>query len=467
MLYDLNFLKKGAEFPPREEVRRLEGYRVNGLLLEDEAWSALKDYKQRVLYLLSSFAVSSEKVYLYNANYWADLVSKMQELAYGDPPEITAKDAEEQTRLILTKTQLIAKSDEGCADFIALGDWVTKIVGDDFINVDPSTWFPVVSRENVKEVKQHVLAWIAPVNSNRFELHVQIHEKGKYTNRAFTIESYNPQAYYRVESTGQRIDCPTYVIGSELTESKTGFSLGETKTGLSGFAVIASANNPGTRRIHGASDFDRITDAVIEYNVRMTLKDVVLDKHSAPKMYGPPLKGAEGNGNYLELSSSDATPPNYLTWDASMQAVMQTIEGLQNDVANLSGMGSLLNSKTFGESQGYDALMIKLAPALMRSSRKKAILEKHLKKLIATLSVRYGKELAEEDISVLWHDGIPTTEGVRGDIAQKHISTGWSYKRVLTNDYGFTEEEADEIIEEKRLETPAMPMFGAEESEFA
>jgi hypothetical protein len=196
----------------------------------------------------------------------------------------------------------------------------------------------------------------------------------------------------------------------------------------------------------------------------MTLKDVVLDKHSAPKMSGPPLDGAEDSGNYIEVRSGD-TPPSYLTWDASMQAVMQTIEGLQSDIANLSGMGSLLNSKTFGESQGYDALMIKLAPALMRSARKKKILEEHLKKLIATLSVRYGPQILEKDVTVLWHDGIPTTESVRGDIAQKHIATGWSYKRVLMTDYGFTEKDADDVIEEKRLETPTMPFFGGNEEE--
>ena len=46
---------------------------------------------------------------------------------------------------------------------------------------------------------------------------------------------------------------------------------------------------------------------------------------------------------------------------------------------------------------------------------------------------------------------------------RKHLDTGWSYKRVLMDDYGFTEETAEEIIEEKRLETPAMPSFGIDE----
>jgi hypothetical protein len=200
----------------------------------------------------------------------------------------------------------------------------------------------------------------------------------------------------------------------------------------------------------------------MEYNVRQTLKNVVLDKHSAPKMYGPPIEGDKGFGNYLEIPPGGTTP-NYLVWDASMQSVGTTIDGLKDDIANLSGLGALLRSNTFGESQGYDALMIKLAPALMRSAEKRSVIEKHFKKLIALLSEKYGERVEPKDISIIWHDGIPTTESVRADIAQKHINTGWSYKRVLMVDYGFDEETADAIIEEKRIETPGIPSFGADE----
>ena len=465
MLYDLNFLNKGAIFPPNSEIRRLDAYRINNLLLEDDAWSALEEYKKRVLYILSNFALEEQNVYLYSSNYWLDLVNKMQELIYGDPPESKGGETdEEQLERIFDTTEFMCKSKQGSSDFIALGDWVTKIIeteeGASFINVDPATWFPVVSMENVKEIKYHVLAWIQNVGKDKYELHVQIHEKGKYTNRAFKISNYNADSYYVVESTRQKIKCPTYEIGEELQESKTEFILGTFNTGLKGFAVIASANNESTRTIYGTSDFDSVTDAIMEYNVRMTLKDVVLDKHSAPKLSGPPLVGDRGLGNYLEVNPGEATP-TYLTWDASMQSVENTINVLKDDIANLSGMGSLLNSKTFGESQGYDALMIKLAPALMRSSGKKVVLERHLKKLISTLSVKYGAEIPSKNISVLWHDGIPATETVRADIAQKHLATGWSHKRVLMHDYGFDETTAEEIIEEKRLETPAIAAFGA------
>ena len=466
MIYDLDFLKRGAVFPPQSEVKRRDAYRVNAMLMEDEAWAALPGYKERVMYLLSNFALTDKNVYLFSANYWSDLVHKTQELTYGEPPEIKAQDREDDLKEILEKTELVVKAKEGVQDFCALGDWVTKVMetadGWSFINVDPSTWFPVVSRENVKEIKAHVLMWVATVGKDKYELHVQIHEKGRYTNRAFALNNYNPDSYYVVKSTNQRINCPTYEIGEELRESKTEFKLGTFNTGLKDFAIVASANNASTRTIYGTSDFDNVTDAIMEYNVRQTLKNVVLDKHSAPKLYGPPLRGDNGLGNYLEVDMGETTP-NYLVWDAGMQAVENTITGFKDDIANLSGMGSLLNSKTFGESQGYDALMIKLAPALMRSAGKKVTLEKHLKKLISLLSVKYGAEIPMDDITVLWHDGIPTTESVRADIAAKHLATGWSKKRVLMQDYGFDEETAEEIIEEARLEAPAMPMFGINE----
>lgn len=469
MLYDLNFLKQGTDFPPRSEVRRLDAYKVNSLLLEDEAWAALPYYKERVLYILSSFALLNQGVYLYSANYWADLVNKIKELTYGESPEFKVEGIDRHLNEILEQTEFLEKSKEGCADFVALGDWVTKIVDrngiTDFINVDPSTWFPIVSRENIKEIKAHVLAWVAPIGSKKFELHVQIHEKGRYTNKAFAILSYNPDSYYEVESTRQKIKCPTYEIGKELEKSSTDFVLGEFQTGLDDFAVIASANNAGTRRICGTSDFDSVTDAIMEYCVRMSLKDVVLDKHSAPKLSGPPIRGDGPLGNYIEVQAGQQAP-SYLVWDAGMQSVEDTMKGLKDDIANLSGMGSLLNSKTFGESQGYDALMIKLAPALMRSAGKKVTLEKHLKKLLSLLlSKTDTKRILPKDITVLWHDGIPVTESHRADIARKHLDTGWSKKRVLMQDYGFDEQTAEDIIEEARSETPAMPSFGLNEDE--
>lgn len=473
MIYDINqILGKGVSFPPKDEIKRLDGYRVNALLLDDEAWTALPEYANRVKYILSNFAIPDQNVYLFTANYWSDLVSKTQELTYGDPPDITSEGHEEQIAEIFETTEFIEKAKEGCADFVALGDWVTKIVEDEkgnktFINVNPSTWFPIVALENVKEVKAHVLAWPAHVSEKKYELHVQIHEKGKYTNRAFVLENYNPDSYYKDKNTNQQIPIPTYDIGVELTESAVeGFVLGAHPTGYDDFAIIASANNPGTRRICGVSDFDNVTDAIMEYSVRMSLKNIVLDKHSAPKMYGPHLLGDGTLGNYVEIPTGELAP-NYLVWDASMTAVENTINGLKDDIANLSGMGSLLSSKTFGESQGYDALMIKLAPALMRAAGKKVILERHLKKLISLLSAGYGEKIEEKEIAISWHDGIPTTESVRADIAQKHLNTGWSNKRVLMQDYGFTEEIADEIVEERRMETPAFPGFGVNEGDYS
>lgn len=464
MLYDLNFLSKGAMFPPKSEIRRLDAYRVNTMLLEDDAWSALPEYKRRVMYILSNFALESENVYLFSANYWADLVNKVQELIYGDPPEMKLENKEELILKILEETDFVGKAKEGCSDFEALGDWVTKIIETEdgktsYINVDPATWFPVVSIENVKEIKLHVLAWIVNITDSQFELHVQIHEKGKFTNKAFSIKSFNADSYYVVQSTGQKIQCPLYEIGEELRQSRTNFVLGEFETGLKDFAIVASANNASSRKIYGTSDFDLITDSIMEYNVRQTLKDVVLDKHSAPKMQGPPLAGDNDKGNYIEVQQGESAP-SYLVWDASMQAVENTINGLKDDISNLSGMGSLLSSKTFGESQGYDALMIKLAPALMRSAGKKVVLEKHIKKLISLIATKHGEDIKEKDITVMWHDGIPTTESVRADIAQKHLNTGWSKKRVLMQDYGFDEATAELIIEEKRLETPAIASFG-------
>lgn len=482
MIYDIEqLLKEGAEFPPRSEIARLDGYKVNSLLLEGEAWSVLSAYRERVNAVLANFSIPENYFYYYDANNWADLVEKYQELCFGEPPEISIADEKSNDNRKKTLAELFEQSNffqkakSGCSDFIALGDWVTKIIkvgaNMTYISVDPSTWFPIVARDNVEEVKAHVLAWLVDINDKRKELHVQIHERGKYTNRAFDVKNYQKDTIY-TEATGQVIQYASCIIGKELTETRTSFKLGEEKNGLTSddFAVVFSTNNPRPRKIYGTSDFDRITSAAMEYNVRMTLKNAVLDKHSAPRMYGPELEkkddeddGIATIGNYLEISPESNTP-GFLTWDASMTAVENSISGVKDDIANLSGMGALLNSKTFGESQGYDALMIKLSPAFMRSKGKKDTLGEHLKKLISLLSRSYGEKIPMKDISIQWHDGIPQTESVRADIATKHLASGWTQKSVLVHDYGFTEDDAIEEVEQKRMEQPAIPSFGINEN---
>ena len=65
MLYNLNFLRRGEIFPPREELERLEAYRVNDMLLNDEPWAALPEHKQRVLFLLSNFSLAPIGIAIY------------------------------------------------------------------------------------------------------------------------------------------------------------------------------------------------------------------------------------------------------------------------------------------------------------------------------------------------------------------------------------------------------------------
>ena len=121
MLYNLNFLKQGAIFPPAEEIKRLDAYRVNALLARDEAWNALPEYKKRVMYLLSRFALAEENVYFFTANYWSDLVSKTQELLYGDSPEFTNDKSDTLFDEIFNETDFYEKVVEGLEDFVALG----------------------------------------------------------------------------------------------------------------------------------------------------------------------------------------------------------------------------------------------------------------------------------------------------------------------------------------------------------
>ena len=130
-MYNLNFLRRGEVFPPREELERLEAYRVNDMLLNDEPWAALPEHKQRVLFLLSNFSLSPDReCYLYNANYWSELADKTKELTFGERPTIKSETKQDTLEEILKQTGLYEKGEEGVGDLCALGDWIAKVKDD-------------------------------------------------------------------------------------------------------------------------------------------------------------------------------------------------------------------------------------------------------------------------------------------------------------------------------------------------
>ena len=481
MLYDLKFLNTGEVFPPESEMERLDGYSRYEMERNGEPWQANNGYLERLMYVLSNYSLYDYQLYMYDSDAFASIVDKIKNVTVGRRPiirlpekeeindvgEIVKTEDERQTELskLLKEKNLFKKIRRIVEDMVVYGDIPVKLYttekGEKRVSLlSPSMWFPVVEKGESSEIRYNVIAWVAKNGDDveKSELHVQVYDdiEETVTNRIFGISQYNGDRTVKCWK-NRTVTGEGYKLGAERKgRSFDGFTTGVYSMETAKIMPITFCGRSNTP--YGRSLFDRLESTIMEYYMRVSLKNVVLDKFSAPKLSGPHLMTPEDAQlpNYIELNAGE-NPPNYLVWDANMTAVENTISMLKNDLSNASGLGSLLDTSVFGDSQGYDALMIKLTPALQEAEGITEEIEDALSEIIAYLSD--GLVQADE-ITIVWKTGVPESKNQIANTAKLHKETGWSQKRVNVVDYEMTPMEAQAEEERKRAETPQIPFGG-------
>jgi hypothetical protein len=142
----------------------------------------------------------------------------------------------------------------------------------------PPIWFPIVDADNIKKIKLHVLAWVVGEDTDTPTLNVQVHEKGRYEKRRYSLErsigtSRLPNAQYQQYNKGG------FYIANLLESSFV-------PTGLTDFAVIQVPNVMTSDRIHGMDDYSDLDSIISELLVRLGQIARILDKHAAPSVSG-------------------------------------------------------------------------------------------------------------------------------------------------------------------------------------
>ena len=403
MLFDLNWLQTGKEFPPVSEHERLKAYKDNRALFKGDMAEVLEPYRRRVTGISQRFRSEFDSVdnFELDLNYFQLLTLKTGDMIAGEPPTITV-DGGNSLDDVITRTGFNEKLLDAVYDVSRYGDAVLRLKKDEdgkknFVVIAPDMWFPIVNQEDPTEVLCHVLAWITCINpsekiegNKRYVLNAQIHYRGRY-------ESYK------------------FVIG-ELISKDNG-----TKTGFKDFAVIPLHNVTTSSSVYGLNDYDRITPIVAELQVRYALESLILDKHSAPTIYAPDsafVRTQQGEytlpmGGAIPVGDGEQ-PPGYLTWDASLVANHEMILRLERHLYSLSEMGAIVNDDAFGASQGFEALETRMTNARLKARRLSSRLTRPIQQLLSELS-----DIDAEAISLYWNDGIPNNEYRETDIATK------------------------------------------------
>lgn len=429
MLYDLEWLAPGKEFPPKSERERLEKYRDNRqvfdcippygiplaggngntLPLSKSNFSPMHPYFL-MLNRLNRVVGDYQEIFSIMTNFaYQQLVSiKTADLLCGEAPMITSK-VEAQKKAIETiidNTDLTGKLYTGTIDTSRYGDGLLKIYSDGqkglLTVVSPERWFPVVDPSNVDRVQFHVLAWLQAVNpdesdaNRKYKLYIEIHQSGSFEVRVHNMRD-------------------RMTIGSAVEAPKT------YQTGLSDFAIIQLPNVRTSGNVFGRDDYTPIDPIICEIITRIGQIAKILDRHANPSMEAPEsaFREDQNSGEYT-LKAGDAFIRNskedaetrYITWDGNLEAAFMEFDKLIQQLYAVSEMGAAI----FGDLKGNTppsgaALRRLLVNALMKVSRIRNNADPAVKKVLALLSEvtpAAGARLKQSDIEIQWQDGLPS-----------------------------------------------------------
>lgn len=408
MLTDLSFLECGKAFPPNSEKYRLETYLDHRKLFENNHAEVYKEQFRRIERVIGNF----DRVVSYGTvfNYQRLLSVKTADLVFGEPPRVTVADDSKQTVIdkILLDTDLFGCAYISCIDVSRYGDAIMLLScsnkGLPSIDViSPAMWFPVVNQDNIRQFQYHVFAWVYLIDTvkKQYGLKVQIHKPDEPEK----CEAHNYELNGKPGS---------FKIGREITQ-KQELNL---ETSMNTCPVYRISNLLTSDNIYGHDDYEPIDSIVAEIIVRVSQISKVLDKFASPSMTGPQsaLEMDEATGTWrLKVGDyfpcdNDTIKPEYLVWDASMDANFKQIELLTNQLYTISEMGSAvfgdLTNKA-GDVPSGSALRRLMMSPLAKARRLANRFDPILKKIISASAGILGVEIAPEEITITWHDGLP------------------------------------------------------------
>ncbi len=457
MLTDLTFLNIGQPWPPKGETDRLQKYKENRALFEGKHNEVYKDWVR----LLRDDKKATLEIIL---NWHKRLSLLWADLLLSEPPKITVgkegSTEQQDADRIIEDNSLINLAHEITIDISRYGDGLFNIYNNGKRGVisssPPRIWFPVVDKDNIKNVLYHVLAWTykeGPEGKQKEYLKVQIHEVGKYREKVFLLDEAK--------------------IKSVVQEEKT------VETDLDDFAVIPVHNTMTSESIYGFDDYADLDSILQEIEIRIAQISRILDKHSDPNMYGDEsaLEVDEhtgqtvfkGGGKFFPVSQG-GEKPGYLVWDAQLESNWKELDFLLNQLYIISETSAAcFGDLKQGLAESGSALRRLMMAALAKTQRIRMNMDPALKKAVRLCSkINKASDLTKKPITIFWKDGLPRDDREEAEImgirtgasgGEKTISRRTAIKRLDNMTDTEVDEEMERIAEDEAANPLSTPPF--------
>lgn len=456
MLYNLDWLETGQQFPPPSEAARLKRYADNRLLFDGDHDAVFGDWYK----VLREDKEASFEVIL---PWFRRLTRLWAAMVAGEPPAISLPDdaAERDTQRLTELTQRNRANTlfhEGVQDMSRYGDAVLKVRTEKksavIEGVNPEIWFPIVDRANVRKIKQHVLAW-------SFESEAQAKQKYLYAE----IHSENFIEYRLYHLSGTPGSGASGQIGEMVPDSEARRLMGEDwrpqDTHMTGTPLVVHVpNSRSTGRLHGYDDYSDVMRLVQESEVRYGQLARILDKHADPIVAGPrpqPLTDLEkeavrqSGGKYF-IVEGEENPPQYIVWDAQQAAAFEELKRLKEEFyfASETSPAAFSDSEQGGAASGT-ALALRMTQPKHKASRIVMELDPAVKEVIKLAAKLEG--WSAEDLHIDWSDGLPDDQREQVEIEAQRVQNQLSsLKSALMRLDDLDEQQAEDELERIRKE---------------
>lgn len=440
----LDFLNQGQSWPPADKDTRdrLEQFEQNAALFRSDHQEVFTEWPK----LVRDDIKATLEIIL---NWPKRLSTLWADLLLGEPPSITTedKDGQEFIDRLNQDNRLVETAYEVVLDVSRFGVGLFKARRKDgkaiVEGVYPGIWFPVVSRDNIRDFQFHVLAWKFKQNEREF-LRVEIHDRGKIEHRVYRIEGSSIQ---------DEVDIKEFY--QNLTHIQT--------TGVEDdFLIQPVYNLRTTEMLIGLDDYRDLDSIIQERAMRFAQIARILDKHAAPNMYGPPdameLNPKTGEyefrkteqGDYFPVGSEEQ-PPGYVTWEGQLEAAYKELETLLEEFYVLSETSAAaFGQLKSGLAESGSALRRLMMAPIAKTNRIRLRLDPALKRIIRIAAKLEGIDI--KDIKIEWKDGLPEDDQERATIDTTEYTGGITSLERILHRRGLRGKELEEEIKKIKEE---------------
>jgi len=413
----------------------------------------------------SAEMLKKKKVLIYIVCNFGALISKVSaDLLFGEPVDFKFKKTDDKKIVdkvqdFVLRNKINTQSYESALSNSYFGDSVAKLRRDAdgkaiFEYCSPQLVKVITDPDNVKDTKEIQLCW-EKIADGKTYLRKEIHEKGKIRNELWLKEG---------DILKSQVDLS--VLYDDLKDEEV--------TNIDDFLVKIIPNFKTSTMIFGISDYNDLLSLFDEINNRITRSADIFNRHSDPKLAVPPGvlnedgKVKTGSFELFEVSASDTkglVKPEYITWDASLEAAFKHIDKLVEFIFLFSETSpSVFGMDSGGQAESGRALKFRLLRTLAKISRKRNYYDEALNWAIITAQKLEGvaKPILPD---IMWNDGIPADTMEMAQIEEIRLRAGNTSKEssIRRLDGGSDEDVESELKKIDEEEAKLTPEIGKNE----